>query len=286
MSHSRYNGAMSDASDLVQLTAEALGRARAAWPDLGLADEDFLPYLARRVHADADPGAALRALHASDLFLACACLHRVPGALLHLERRHLDHLPAFLASLRRAPAFIDEVGQMLREMLLVGRNGQEPKLAEYAGRGSLHQWIRVAATRLALRLRQQPDERPRQDLELAERALPHADPEIGYIKERYREEFQRALHDAIAALSAEQRNLLRLNFVDGLNIEKIGALFHVHRATVARRIAAARHEVLERTRRLLRERLALGPTEFDSLAALVQSQLDLSLSAALRGEPG
>jgi RNA polymerase sigma-70 factor (ECF subfamily) len=74
---------------------------------------------------------------------------------------------------------------------------------------------------------------------------------------------------------------LRLNVVEGLNIDEIGALFKVHRSTVARWIAAARQQVLAGARQRLRVELGLSAGEFDSLAGVVRSQLDLSVAKIL-----
>jgi DNA-directed RNA polymerase specialized sigma24 family protein len=45
---------------------------------------------------------------------------------------------------------------------------------------------------------------------------------------------------AIAALDAEERTLLRLHYLDGLNIERIAVVFNVSRATIGRRVIAVR----------------------------------------------
>lgn len=66
-----------------------------------------------------------------------------------------------------------------------------------------------------------------------------------------------------------------------MNIDRIGAVFNVHRATVARWIAAAREGLLERTMARLGERLRLEPADFESLLRVVRSSLDVSLHALL-----
>jgi RNA polymerase sigma-70 factor len=102
-----------------------------------------------------------------------------------------------------------------------------------------------------------------------------------YLKRRYTREFRAALREALAALPREQREVLRLNFVHGLNIQAIGQRLNIHRATVARWISSARQAVFAETRRLLSERLKLAPSEFDSLLRMVRSQLDQSMAGLL-----
>lgn len=274
-------------ADMGARLARLLAEGRAAWPDLEVSTDDYLRYLAARMPQDETIPTALSAVHGADLYLACACALGVPGAIAAFERRLLTHLPAFVGHLNSAPEFADEVGQLLREKLFVAPKGAAPKIADYSGRGALASWVRVAALRTALSLRRsqnaqrivgQPSETDDDTPNLPMRR----DPEMDYIKDRYRREFKIAFHEAFGTLSVEQRNVLRLHYVDGLNIDRIGAMFRVHRSTVARWLSASCAQVLDETRRLLRERLSLSPTEFDSLAGMIRSQLDLSIIRYLR----
>jgi RNA polymerase sigma-70 factor (ECF subfamily) len=72
-----------------------------------------------------------------------------------------------------------------------------------------------------------------------------------------------------------------MHFLDGLNIDRIGIVFGVHRATVARWLATARELVLERTMTLLGDRLQLDAAEFASLLRMVRTTLDVSLHSLL-----
>ncbi len=57
-------------------------------------------------------------------------------------------MPTWLGTLARSREFASDVQSELTRQLLVGDDGT-PKLAEYAGRGSLEGWVRLAASRLA-----------------------------------------------------------------------------------------------------------------------------------------
>jgi RNA polymerase sigma-70 factor (ECF subfamily) len=76
-----------------------------------------------------------------------------------------------------------------------------------------------------------------------------------------------------------------MHYVDGLNIEAIGAVYHVHRATVARWLIAIRAEVLNG----LRERFALAPkatsSDFRSYYSALRDELHLSISRVLGSHP-
>ncbi len=176
-------------------------------------------------------------------------------------------------------SFAAEVQQLLREELIVGVKGRVPKLACYAGRGPLASWIRTAALRTALNLRDPRKQTLHTDLPPD---APATHPEVRYLRDKHRDDFQRALKDALRGLSARDRNLLRLSFLDGLSIDRIGALFGVHRATAARWLGRARTRLQEATLSLLKERLKVTDSELASLILVVRSELNVSLSHLLR----
>src|SRR5437667_270564 len=77
------------------------------------------------------------------------------------------------------------------------------------------------------------------------------DVEGDVIRGRYLEDFRGALAASFRQLAPRERALLRLHFVNGLNIEAIGTAYGVHRATVARWLVAIRRDLLDQTRELL-----------------------------------
>jgi len=86
---------------------------------------------------------------------------------------------------------------------------------------------------------------------------------------------------ALAALPEQPRALLRYSVVDGWTVDRIGALYGIHRATAARRVAAAREELGALIRAELAARLAISVDEVDSIVRLVQSRVDVSLERLL-----
>jgi RNA polymerase sigma-70 factor (ECF subfamily) len=243
-----------------------------AWPRLDLDLTAFARFLAAR----GEPPTSDRV---PDLYLACACVEGARGAVEAFDRAHLGVVGAYLARMRPSPAFVEEIQQGLREKLFVGKDGGRPKIAEYDGRGSLASWVRVVALRAAIDLRRRGGDVAEEAARPAEQAV--ADPEQAYLKQRYREAFNAAFRGAVAALSVEQRELLRLHFVDGLTLDQLAARAGVHRATIARRIAAAREAVAEEARRLLEAALGTRESELSSLFGVMRSQIDLSLPGLL-----
>jgi RNA polymerase sigma-70 factor (ECF subfamily) len=105
-----------------------------------------------------------------------------------------------------------------------------------------------------------------------------ATPELERLKVHYRDAFQDALDRALVSLAPRQRALLRMHHVDGYTLDRLATIHQVHRATVARWLSDAREQIVRETHRLLGERFALTPSEIASLAAIVESQLAISLT--------
>jgi len=101
------------------------------------------------------------------------------------------------------------------------------------------------------------------------------------IKERYREEFEEAVRAAVRGLPLRQRNLLRLHLCGGVTTRKLAAMYQVNQSTAARWVADAREQVRAETRARLSERLRLSAAEIDSLAGVLLSRLDISLTGCL-----
>lgn len=113
---------------------------------------------------------------------------------------------------------------------------------------------------------------------LAEALPAGADPELDYLKARYRVEFREAFQAAVTALTERERVFLRLSLLEGLSHEKIALIYGVSQPTVTRWITRARESIAEATQRILCERLQLGAAEVHSIAKLIYSEIHLSLS--------
>jgi RNA polymerase sigma-70 factor (ECF subfamily) len=261
----------------------AVATARAEWPALALDPAEFRRHLAERVPEGTSPDDLAAAVCVPDLFLACACAHAVDGAAAEFERRYMPVVDSAARRMGKAE-LADEVKQLVREILFVGSGGSGPAIADFSGRGSLKAWVRVIATREALRiLRRDKGRVAVQDEGLYTVLAPsdEADPQLAYFKERYRAEFKSAFLSAVADLPRRERTALRLHVLDGLSIDEIAPMYRVHRSTAARWLSRARELLLANTRAGLMERLGLGSSEVDSVIRLIQSNLDVTLSGAL-----
>jgi RNA polymerase sigma-70 factor (ECF subfamily) len=249
---------------------QILERAQALWPGVTLDAQRFAERLAECEGGETP--------HATDLYLAAACAAGDARALAAFEANFLSKVGSFISRVDRSAPFADEVRQRLRESLLVGKSGR-PGIAAFAARGALMSWVHVAALRTALDLRRsEGDVRETPD---GDAAWADLHPELNYIQQRYREDFRAAFQAALAGLPAPERRLLRMHFVDGLSLRQIGAIEHLDKSNVSRRLAAIRASVLEGTRAQLRGRLRIDESELDSLLDVMRSQLDISIERIL-----
>jgi len=272
-------------SELRPLLAPVYEAAREAWPDLPLSEADFVAYASERLPVDLEAGQAVEHLRGSDLFLACACSRGDERAIAAFDRE-LGPVMAGIVRGFRARATAPEDGlQMLREKILVGDADHAPRIESYDGRGKLKNWVRATAVRTLIDLtRRQLKEQcvvTVADEVLVSLPSPDDDPEIDHLKRLYRGEFKLAFESAVFGLEARERNMLRQHFVHGLSTEQIGAVHRVHKATAARRLAAAREHLLSATRKNLVRKLGIERGDVDSIMRLIESQLDVSMERLL-----
>ncbi|HEY5924528.1 MAG TPA: sigma factor-like helix-turn-helix DNA-binding protein [Kofleriaceae bacterium] len=230
-------------------------------------------------HVDRCRASGARDEHRDELHLAWRGGCGEPDAVRELDTMITSEAEAAARRVDRSPAFVDEVRQALRVRLLVGDEGRV-RIHDYVGRGPLRGWIGVAALRVALNLKRATGP---VSAEILTELVDDADPEMKHLKTLYRAEFKDALTATLRALPERQRALLRLSYVDGVSMVQLGRLYDVHETTAARWVKAAAAAVAEDARRRLTERLSLSPSSLDSVARMVLSNLDASISRLLRG---
>jgi RNA polymerase sigma-70 factor (ECF subfamily) len=269
-------------ADLGALLAALLEGGRAAWEGVELDAGVFLRHMAARLPREGDPLEALRALHAADLYLACACAAGDARAVATFEAQLIAPAAAHLRRSGSLAELADEVAQVLRLRLLVAEPGSPPRILDYTGRGPLAGWVRTAAVRTALDLRRRQQARANAAGEAAAGAPPSPDPELDYLKAHYRPEFKEALSATLAGLEARERSILRLAFLQGLTTEQIAPLYQVTSRTVRRWLEEMRAHILEETLKRMSGRLGIDRAELDGIVGLLESQLDLSITKLLR----
>jgi RNA polymerase sigma-70 factor (ECF subfamily) len=261
---------------------EIIRSARVAWPTVKLSPEQFVSHLARHIPANDAIESTLARMHTDDLYLACACALGEKNAIFIFEQHCLAGLEGALRRYRGCSDLIEEVKQRVRDRALVGDPGP-PRIHGYSGRGDLRGWVRVMAMREAIDLvRRSCREAPIDDDIPLHAFVTPGGGDLEHAKRYYSEEFKQAFSAALRDLSARDRTLLRQHVIDGLSIDQLGALYHMHRATAARNLQRARGALLDATREQLASRLAVGPRELDSILRLVRSRLEVTLRELVR----
>lgn len=123
--------------------------ARATWRDVPLDPERFCYHLATRLDA---PVGNLDQIHVEDLYLACGCLDELAPAVAAFDRACTAGIELAISAAGIAAHAVPTVRRQVRERLLVKFGELPPKLASYAGKGSLGSWVRIFAMREAQRL--------------------------------------------------------------------------------------------------------------------------------------
>jgi RNA polymerase sigma-70 factor (ECF subfamily) len=250
---------------VLERVADAAART---WPEIEMPPNVFTAFLRTREESSSRRASSL---HTRDLYLACACIERIPAAWRAFDKIHLARVPQLIATIERSPAFADEVRQRLAEKLL----GDGGKLALYSGKGPLAAWIRVAAIREAQNtLRLVKCDAPGAHVDRT--PFDGADPEKQLDDQRQAEAFRRAFEKVVETLALDRRNVLRLHYLDGLTLSEVARVYAVSRATASRWIAEAREALLERVGSELSRELGhhIEPT---SVFALLESRLELSV---------
>jgi RNA polymerase sigma-70 factor (ECF subfamily) len=270
-----------DSLENVSVVAITIERAfelgRVAYPAIELPRATFTAFAEARIETWAG-----NEERSADLYLACACVERVPAAVAEFLSRYGDRIPMYLGRLARNPDLVAEVRQIIVSRCIVGDGAGPPALTTYSATGSLEGWLRATAVREALALNRKA-ERNTGDVEAAlEERTPWVDREISLFKQIYREPVSRAFATACSEIDAEDRALLRLHYVDGVTTANLATMYGISRATLIRRLATARGSLLERVKTALRRATGVADQDFDSVLRLVKSQIDLRLSMVLK----
>ena len=264
-----------DPQEVARQLGEILASAQRRWPGVDISPEEFLPYLAQRVEVG-----GLDQLHADDLYLTCACMMERPEAIV-LFRDHLLR-PAVRGALAGRPGAEDLVQQLLARLLVKPADGPA-RIEQYAGRGSLKAWVRVAVMRTLKSAQRTRARRPRavetamdllQDPEMR-------DPEFDEIRHQFGSVFGEAFTAAVAGLSSHDRRVLRQHHLEGLTLGQMAKIYAVHRVTAARRLAKARERLLCATKHELAARLGLSDEDFRRVVASILSRVQLSMDRLL-----
>jgi RNA polymerase sigma-70 factor (ECF subfamily) len=274
--------------DVGQALVLACEQAQMRWPSFAVTPRDFVRYMANILNehppkSDLDDWFAH--LQAGDLWLVYACCSGLEDAIAAFEATHASLLKRVIKRYQHDLSTGEDLYQIVNERLFVGTSRSGPKLRAYAGQGFLENWLRVTCTRICLDIVRVGVQQKRENAvpEDMLNALPDEglDVELAFLKKEYRGHFKKAFAEALQSLSSAERNMLRQHLVARLSLDQMAAVHHVHRATIARRLAKARQSLLQGTRESLMLHLRISENEFDSIMNLIQSRLDVSVQRLL-----
>ncbi len=275
-------------SELCSALDDAWSNAKADHPGVELQQERFANVLAERLPAESDPVLGLQMLSISDLYLCTAVLDG--DAMPYVTFDDKLRTAAALAG-RRFKACadeIDELGQTLFEHLLVATTKRRARLHEYAGKGSLARWLQAVATRSKLNaMRGVKREVLIDDGAIFDALIDAGGPtaSIEPSKDEYRLALKKAFSRALEELVARDKALLRMAYLDRVNLEGLGRAFGISRATAHRRLADARDHLAKGIETCLGQELSfsrsISPQQLASIRRMVQSQISVSLGRIL-----
>lgn len=248
----------------------AFEAGRASWPSVNLSFERF----ASRV-AELNVNFEDLARHAGDLFLAVACADHDAAALRSFESDFLSRIPRRIARFALSDDKLDEVRQRIRMKMLLSN---PPGISRYRGEGPLSALLYVTAVRVALDAAMI---KPIGDEALLELAAADAGTEVEVARSLYGERFRDALEESFRALLARDKAILQFHVVDGLNIDAIGAIYGVHRATVARWLVAIRTRVFTHLKTTFALKWKMSTSELRSLTVVMREHIHLSAARVL-----
>jgi len=223
-------------------------------------------------------GLSLRQLHAADLYIAKACAAGDPQAIAIFDREWLARVPQFLTR-HPAIAHADELRQQLRVRLLVADDGQDARIATYAGRSPLSGWLRVSTLRLASNLLRGTRREATLPDGLDQGQGTSEQPELRVLDASYHQAFRGAFRRAFAGLAARQRMILKLHHIDGVTVRKLAPILDVSVATAGRRLLAAQAALRERVLEEMSAAVAVPERELASVIRVLVGRLDVSMSA-------
>ncbi len=214
---------------------------------------------------------------AADIYLACACQEGDSAGLRWFEIKLLPGVRAAVSRFVRSPDAVDDTVQELLQRLFCG---PQPKICGYAGRGPLWKWLRIMSVRIAQEMRHARGLAPIASSDVVEKILQEEVPrETLLVQKRYAGTIRQALTRAIEALPADDKALLRLQYLERQGIDRLAALFRAHRATMARRLQQIRRRIATDVRAQIGAHLPnLSAEEAKSLWRALRSQVHLSLS--------
>jgi RNA polymerase sigma-70 factor, ECF subfamily len=221
---------------------EAFVSARRVWPHISLSFRQFQDFVTLPHDGWTVPA------YPADVYLCTGCVNGHGDAYRALQAAYFSSLRAVIYRVTGDRPAVDDVLQDVCTRLFVG---EAAKLRTYRGSGTLGGWLRRVAVRASQDYQREKWAQRDRLRKLARVAPDDASPEAPSSLQRHTTLGEQAWCGAIGLLDAADKQLLHHYFVSGLSIDILGAMYEVHRATIARRIQRVAQLVHRRARKAL-----------------------------------
>jgi RNA polymerase sigma-70 factor len=224
----------------------------------------------------------------SDLFLTTACAAGDSAAweVFRTQYRSVIHSAALKTSTSASEA-AELSDTLLTDLFLPHESGHgESKIAQYHGLGSLEGWIKVVVHRMAIdQIRLHRRDVPIEELEgelPSNSAHSKADESIRERDtHRARDMVSQCLTAALEQLNAQERLVLNLYYLNGVNLKGIGQFLKAHESTASRLIERLKTQLQKSVNKQLQEKFKVRKTEVPHLIELAQGHLEIDLKKIL-----
>jgi RNA polymerase sigma-70 factor len=102
------------------------------------------------------------------------------------------------------------------------------------------------------------------------------------MKAELRSALEPAVAEALGRLDDRDRLILRLFLLSGMTLQAIGQSLGLTQQAVSKRLAKVREGLLQDIRKNVAARLKIAQDDFSSIMRFIASQLDVSITRALR----
>jgi RNA polymerase sigma-70 factor (ECF subfamily) len=224
--------------------------------------------IASRAGGNADPIEYVRTLNLDDLYLALACARGDEAAWAECSQLHVAFMRDFARRFLKMDA-ADLVDEVIADLWKRG------KLERYEGRSSLRTWLGAVVAHAALQAGKATVRGGRADRKAAAEhgTTSAAQPE----SEQSARLLADAAAEALTALAAPDKLLLRLYYEQGLTLDEIAPILDVSKATLSRRLKRVRDHVRGNIERITRNRFGLSSDAMRSGVDLRRLELDLGV---------
>lgn len=206
-----------------------------------------------------------------DLYLTTACAADDPGAWAECEEKHFAFIRMFARRFLPDADARDLADQVIADLW------QRKKIGRYGGRSTLRTWLGAVVAHAAVNARRAAGPRPPDASSARTAAAPAAiAPEAATAERQLADLVTRA----IAALTAEEKLLLRLYYDQGLTLDQMEIATRLSKATLSRRLTALR----QRLRCAIDERAGreFATSGAHAVEGLALNRVEFDLSALLR----